>query len=80
MNYNNSQKNKIREECSMPVANKIMYDERILVRELQDYINKLVAQQEISESDARQEAFDALQRTGVITPEGEIKEKIVSWE
>ena len=54
--------------------------EEVFVREMSHYVTTLKLQQQKSRYRAQEEAKSALIRTGVLTEEGEEKEKIVTWE
>lgn len=55
-------------------------DEDILLQEMRLYLNRLQIQIEVDPLSAKQDAHEALMRTGITTKNGKIKKTIISWE
>lgn len=75
-----SEKCGFKEVDAMLTSAKSLIQEDFLVVEMKKYIQELMAQGEKRPGQAKKEAIEALRRTGVLTEDGEEKEKIVSWE
>lgn len=69
-----------KEVVNMKPAVLLREDETVYIREMDLYIAKLRKQLDSSKIKAREDARQALLRTGVITNDGKTKENIVSWE
>lgn len=69
-----------REVDTMSTAVKFREDELVFANGLRDYVLSLKENYEKSPDEARNAAREALIRTGVMSEDGETKEKIVSWE
>ena len=79
-NERNSFLVKNKEVDIMPTAIKLIDDERVFVKEMELYVQKLKKQSENSKKQAQLDAKIALKKTGVINRNGKVKKKIVSWE
>ncbi len=75
-----SEKWGFKEVDAMLTTAKSLIQEDFLVAEMKKYIQELIAHGEEMPGQAKTEAIEALRRTGVLTEDGEEKEKIVSWE
>ena len=66
-----------REDDAMSIAVKLQEQDNKFIEEMQKYLKEL---QSKSPEEAKQEAQEALLRTGVTTKSGKLKKSIVSWE
>lgn len=61
----------------MDTIAKLQIDDQAFIKGMAEYLQKLKA---LPQEMARQEAREALIRTGVLTKDGKSKKSIVSWE
>ena len=66
-------------EAMLSTAKQLLREDS-LAAEVREYIAALKDQEKKAPDETRLEAISALQRMGLLTENGERKEKIVSWE
>lgn len=64
-----------KETSFMAIAVSLNREQDKYIKEMNEYIKKISASPQ-----AETEALEALKRTGVVTKQGNLKKKIVSWE
>lgn len=64
----------------MKTAAKILEDDMSFANGMREYIAEIKRFQEESPSQSQKDAKAALRRTGVLTSNGTVRKKIVSWE
>ncbi len=68
---------KKKEVSAMTMALEIIQEDQKMIAAMDKFIQELKNQ---DPDVARQEAWESLYRTGVITEDGKLKESIVSWD
>ena len=64
----------------LTTAKKILQDDLEFANVMQNYLEQLKKQSQESPSKAKKEAKESLTRMGVLTPDGKVKDQIVSWD
>lgn len=66
---------------AMTTATMLQKEEFQFAKEMEAYVKELKSlRKQNGEEEYRQEALEALRRTGVVTAKGNTRKKIVSWE